>query len=93
MEIALYLEAITYFLGGEAAVVDHLPILREGRSIGSQRVHLLNSQVAFCLTAINAQQANYESHLRRLLEHTNIIAIQWINMNHHDVELVTVAKP
>jgi hypothetical protein len=32
-------------------------------------------------------------HLTRLLEHTRLQAIQWINLNRHRVEFTTLRKP
>ena len=32
----------------------------------------------------------YEEHLRRLLRHTNLRAIEWLNMVNHDIAFKTV---
>lgn len=92
LEIALYQEALTYFLGGPEAVAVRIPLSRAAMPLGLQTVHLLTPYVAFRITAFTARQAQYESHLQRLLAHTELKAIQWMNLNHHDIELVTVAK-
>jgi len=33
-----------------------------------------------------------KDHLQRFLQHTTLNAIQWINMNNHDIEFCTVVK-
>jgi hypothetical protein len=46
--------------------------------------------VAFRLTAITQQQSYFEAHLRRLLALTDLKAIQWINLNHSQIEFTTL---
>jgi hypothetical protein len=33
-----------------------------------------------------------ESHIRRLLALTNLKAIQWVNLNHAQIEFTTIQK-
>ena len=48
--------------------------------------------MAFRLTAVTGDQQHVESHLRRLLALTDLNAIQWINLNHAQIEFTTVQK-
>jgi GxxExxY protein len=94
LEIPLYTEAIVHFLGGEDRVEQTVPFARGEVSLGTQRFHLVAPEIAFQLTALTeaAGGAAYERQLRSLLSHTSLRAIQWINMAHHEIAFVTVAK-
>lgn len=90
LEVELYYEALTFFLGGEENVVRGIPIMSESRELGVQRAHLLQPHVAFKITAVTNDIPSYERHLRRFLSLTNLRAIHWINMNHHNVLMKTI---
>lgn len=92
LSTALYVDALTHFLGGEEAVISGVPMSRNGVPLGLQPLHLLTPEVAFRVTALSSQQNHYESNLRRLLALTDLRAIQWVNLNRHDVELVTIER-
>ena len=88
----LYCEAIEHFRGGQDSVVQQVAIVNGPRVIGSQRVHLLNPATAFRITTLTREPASYEQHLRRLLAHTGLRTIQWINLNHHTITLKTLSQ-
>jgi GxxExxY protein len=92
LEINLYSEAITHFLGGEQMVVRQVPMSTMNRRLGLQRFHLLTPDTAFRFTALTEQQGAFASHLRRLLALTDLRGIQWVNLNHHDIELITITR-
>ena len=48
--------------------------------------------VAFRLTALTDGISAQESHLRRLLALTESKAMQWINLNHTDIQFVTLIR-
>ncbi len=87
----LYQQALTHFCGGESQVVHRLPLSRNGISLGTQRFHIHSPGTAFCVTAVTKQVDAMETHLRRLLPLTELSALQWINLNHTNIRLVTVA--
>lgn len=45
---------------------------------------------AFTITSLTRNQNAFRRHLERLLEHTDLRAIQWINLNHSRVEITTL---
>jgi hypothetical protein len=92
LELSLYTEALVHFLGDEQNVIKMVPLRRDGLSLGSQRLHLLTSDIAFRITAFNTGLADYENHLRSLLQHSPLWALQWINMDHHNIQFVTLDK-
>jgi GxxExxY protein len=92
LDLALYTEALTHFLGGEAKVVQQVALTRAGVPLGNQRVHLAGPDVAFRLTALAEGTEEYAPHLQGLLRHSPLRAIQWINLGRHHVRFVTLTK-
>jgi len=58
--------------------------------IGEQKVPLLNSRIAFKISAITRDIDHYEKHLRRFLQHISLEALQWINFNHDKIIFKTI---
>ena len=46
--------------------------------------------LGFLVTAMTREHHDYEEHLLRLLRCTSLQGIQWINLNHANIELVTL---
>ena len=92
LELPLYAEALIHFLGGEQNVIQMVPLHRNGIFLGNQRMHLLTPEIAFRLTALNSGFAAYEAHLHSMLQHSLLKAFHWINMDHHNVQFVTLEK-
>jgi len=52
---------------------------------------LITSDTAFALTSLKKMDVEeMENHLQRLLRHTRLAAIQWVNMNNHEVSFRTL---
>jgi len=92
LEVPLYQEALTHFLGGEQQLVQRLPLHRGGVLLGTQRFHVHGPAVAFRLTAVSEQPEATEAHLRRLLAHSQLRALQWINLDHATAQFVTLTR-
>jgi GxxExxY protein len=90
LEITLYQEALLHFLGGAGNVEHRISLSRGEVDLGTQRMFVHASGVAFRLTAITDDQHFVESHLRRLFALTSLKAIQWINLNHARIEFTTI---
>ena len=82
--------ALTHLLGGAHIVEQRIPLKRGSTDLGTQRFLLHGPDVAFRLTAYTQDKAANENHLRRLLALTNLKALQWINLNHSQIELTTL---
>ena len=93
LEVALYQEALTHFLGGRSNVERRVPLSRRGVDLGAQRMLVHAPGMAFRLTAVTKDQQYVASHLRRLLMLTSLNSIQWINLNHARIEFTTITKP
>jgi GxxExxY protein len=92
LEAGLYKEAVTHFLGGTEKVVRFVPIVSAGRTIGEQKLHLLNADTAFSFTSVVAKPNSMMEHQRRFLEHTPLRFIQWVNFRRHRIEFRTLRK-
>jgi len=92
LEVALYQEALTHLLGGESSVAQRVPLHRNGLALGTQRFHVHSPGTAFRVTAVSDGAEGIEAHLRRLLALTDLQAIQWINLDHADIRLVTLTR-
>jgi hypothetical protein len=90
LELALYEEALTWFLGGEAAVNMAVPVSGSAGSLGDQRMRLVAPDAAFKLTALPDGDKGFAVHARRLLAHTPLKAIHWVNLTHHHVTFTTI---
>ena len=90
LELNLYQEALVHFLGGQTHIEHRVALNRNGLDLGTQRMYVHSPGVAFRLTAVTGDQPRIESHLHRLLALTNLEAIQWINLNHAQIELRTI---
>jgi len=92
LDPALYRDALTHFLGGEAKVIRAVEVVSAKRSIGAQSVHHLTSDVAFSVTASLHRPAAVLEHQHRFLRHTRLRAIQWVNLNRQAVTLCTIQR-
>lgn len=92
LEVTLYRDAITHVCGGPEVVIRKVPVHSAGRFVGEQSVHLLTEDTAFVLTALTSDQSTMEDHLTRFFQLTPLRVVQWVNLNHHQIELVTLAK-
>ena len=90
LELPLYHEAIVHVLGGEAEVVRQFPMHRDGVPIGSQRFYMMETDAAFRITAFPELLPGYETHVRRLLAHSPLRAVHWINIAYRHVTFTTI---
>ena len=92
LELPLYHHAVVHLLGGEEIVTRLLPMQRDGVPLGNQRFHLMEPDAAFRITALDEASSNYETQLKRLLAHSPLRTIHWINISHHHVTLTTIGR-
>jgi len=88
----LYREALLHLTAEISPGLQEVEIVSSGRTIGIQKMCLLAPDIAWHLSAHHEHLDSYEIHMRRLLTHTNLRAIHWINMNKHQVILKTLKK-
>lgn len=92
LETALYMEAITHFLGGEVAVVQPIPVLGSKGNDSTQLFHCVAPKVAFKISAIGSGLGDLETQYRKLIQWTDLQAIHWINMTQQQLIFRTMTK-
>jgi GxxExxY protein len=92
LEMSLYREALIHFLGGPNSDSQAVNIEVNGRIVGSQKMSLLNPETAWHLSAVRVNMQSYETHIARLLRHTRLSRIHWININQRSITLKTLIK-
>ena len=90
LELGLYEEALTHFLGGDERVLLPVPVVGRKGHLHDQKMRLVAPDVAFKLTALADEDNNFESHARRLLQHTTLKAIHWANVTTQRVTFTTL---
>jgi hypothetical protein len=92
LDVNLYREALVHFLGGPSVVCRAVEVFSGSRRLGTQNLNLLNEDSGFALTTKPRDTGAMRDHLTRLLHHTRLKAIQWINLHRHLVEFTTLVK-
>ena len=70
---------------GSTAVIVH------SRPVGVQEVRLAGPGVSFKVTVLNPSDlARHEESLQRFLDHTTLLALQWINVHRSRVTFKTL---
>jgi len=90
LELNLFYEAIIKFRGGEENVIQKIDVIYKDSKLGMQKVHLLNNNIGFKITAFTKEINNYEHHLQRLINLTKLDAIQWINFKKNIITFKTI---
>jgi GxxExxY protein len=90
LDINLYREALVHFLGGVDQVIQFIDIRVDGRMLGKQKVSLVGSNSAFHISAIKAHHGSYQKHMTRLLDHSSLQRIYWINFQAGKIQFKTL---
>jgi len=86
----LYNEAVIFFLGGDENVIVPTNIFYNKKIIGKQKMQMLDNETVFHFSSIKRAFEGYEENIRRLISHTKIKAVQWININKRIITLKTI---
>jgi len=92
LDMNLYRDALLHLTSGPEGGLQSVSIEVLGRSIGSQKMCLLNAECAWHLSTIKNSLATHEKHILRLMQHTRLQSIYWINLNQGQVTLKTLQK-
>ncbi|MGH9838086.1 MAG: hypothetical protein ACREEM_04805, partial [Blastocatellia bacterium] len=90
LEAPLYEECLVHLQGGESACTRRTFVVRDGIELGTHPVQCHADKVAFVITTLSESANAYEQHLRRLLSFTSLRGMQWMNLNHAEIEFVTL---
>lgn len=88
----LYNEALVHHFGGEGQCLQRIEIKANNVRLGTHLVQMHGPNLAFTVTALTRNQTPYREHLDALLAHTDLEAVQWINLNHSRIEITTVDR-
>lgn len=92
LDFELFYEAIAYFKGGYDNFIKPIDIISEGTTIGIQKMGLLTPEISVHISSIKDSPESQETHLLRLLKHTSLKAIHWINFNRNKITMKTLIK-
>ena len=92
LDINLYQEAIVHFLGGEGNLMQPTNILVNERVVGHQNMYLLDSETVLHVSSVVRHENTYRTQLNRMLQHTALKQMQWLNFNRETVQLITLKK-
>jgi len=90
LEIGLYEEAVTHFLGGMEKVFLPIPVMSKMGHLTNQRMHIVTPEVAFRITGLRERLEEFEVQARKLLQHTTLNAIHWINITQDSLTFRTL---
>ncbi len=88
----LYNEVLIHHFGGEAQCLLRLDVDADGTHLGTHPVQMHSPEHAFAVTAFTRNPSLHRKHLDALLNHTRLQAIQWINLNHSQIEITTLER-
>ncbi len=92
LDISLYREAVFHFLGGEDQLMHPVDVCVDGRVVGHQKICLLDEDTGLHISSTIRYRESYQKQLSRMLEHTGLKQIQWVNFSRDAVYLTTLKK-
>ncbi len=92
LDIELYRCALIHFLGGEERIMKSVDIVRNGRVVGSQHMHVLDGDVGLHLSSTIRNDGQYQTQLLRMLRNTNLDRMLWINFARDTIHFTTLDK-
>jgi GxxExxY protein len=95
LDLSLFEEAVTHFLGGEANCLTRIPVTGTGGVIAEQRMRLVAQDAAFKFTAFAPDSTSHQkflTHAKRLLNNTPLTFIQWVNIHQTQITFNTISR-
>ena len=92
LDTSLYEEALTHLLGGEEEGMQEIEVMSGATQLGLQKFRRVAPDVVFKITAFANPTDLFAGHARKLLEHTKLQAIQWINVARNEVLFQTIRQ-
>ncbi len=92
LDVGLYREAIHHFLGGEDALIQPVEVVVAGKIVGYQKICRLDEQTCLHVSSIIRHFESYKKQLLKLLNHTPLKQLQWVNFNREKIQLITLKK-
>jgi GxxExxY protein len=92
LSVSLYQQTLMHLLGGEEKVLRPIPMKRATYDLGHQRFAMVEDGTAFRLTAFSDTTDEYKRQLHKLLAHSTLDQIEWVNVSIDRVEFATIQK-
>lgn len=92
LDASLYNQFLVHHFGGEEHALERRPMHLEGRFLGRQTFQICAPDEAFRITTLSTQLKAQHLSLQKLLSLSDLKAIQWINLNRHQVEFTTIRR-
>ena len=92
LDVNLYLEGITHVLGGEEKVVREISVHSGDKFLGKQIAHTTDPSTVLRVTTLKKGMAKFEESAYRYLDHTDMTAMQWVNISLKQVRFKTLMK-
>jgi GxxExxY protein len=93
LALPLYQQALAHLLGGQERGNRSIEIRVDDATCGEIEIQLLNPNTALWVSGVKpADQALLETHIRRFLNHTSLVCVQWLNITLNSVRFQTVAN-
>jgi GxxExxY protein len=92
LDTHLYEEALIHFLGGEENCVRAVQIRNDNQLLGTQKLNVLSESEFFMITAARNNTSPLKNHLKKLMRHTSLEHLYWINLNHSEIQFATLEK-
>lgn len=92
LDIGLYREAVFHLLGGEDQLLQSVDVKRGSRTVGRQKLHMLDHETSLIISATIHYTDTYRKQLDKLLDHTAVRQIHWVNFSRQRIILTTLKK-
>ncbi len=92
LDVGLYREAIHHFLGGEDVLIQPVEVVIDGRVVGHQKICRLDDETCLHVSSTIRHFESYKKQLLKLLSHTPLKQLQWVNFNRKAIQLITLEK-
>jgi GxxExxY protein len=88
----LYNEALVHHFGGETECQARVQVGDADDGLGTHLIQAHAPGCSFVVTGVTRHIREHQKHLQCLLNNLDLLAMQWINLNHSEVELTTLSK-
>lgn len=92
LEVSLYEKALIHFLGGPDWVNQRVPLCRGAVTLGDHPMNIHTRGNGFVVTSFTTELAVHETNLRKLLAHSPLRTLQWINLKHALIQFTTLTR-
>ncbi len=90
--LEVYKEILFFLLGGKNKLLQYIDIIIDGKVICQQKFYTLDNITAIHISAIRENYENYKKHIYKLIRHTRLKDIVWVNFNKRDIFIERICQ-